>query len=124
VTRVVILIGLYIAAGIAFLVAVNADQDNFGIPFLVVVAAAIALGWGTGNAGWRGLWLWIVLPWILILLGLPFGTTNKFTGGDDLAPVALMALVPAPASMLSILLAAGARSLYERHRHSAPPTAA
>jgi hypothetical protein len=119
-----ILIGLYLAAGIGFLVAVNADQQNFGIPFLVVVAAAIALGWGTGDAGWHGLWLWILLPWILVPLGLPFGTTNQFTGGDDLSPVALMALTPALISMLLMLLAAGARSLYERHRQNAPPTAA
>ena len=54
-TRAVILIGLYIVAGIAFLVTVNADQQNSDIPSLVVVAAAIALGWGTGNLGRRGL---------------------------------------------------------------------
>jgi len=120
VARVVLLIGLYFAAGIAFLIAVNADQQNFGIPFLVVVAAAIVLGWGTGDMGRRGLALWIVLPWVLVLLGLPFGTTNQFTGGDDLSPVALMAVTPALVSMV----AAGARSLYERRRRSAPPTAA
>jgi len=124
VTRAVILIGIYIVAGIAFLVTVNADQQNGDIPSLVVVAAAIVLGWGTGNLGRRGLALWILLPWVLVVLGLPFGKTNAFTGGDDLLPVAVIAIFPALASVVLMLLAAGARSLYERHRHSAPPTAA
>ena len=118
-----LLIGLYLAAGIAFLIAVNADQQNFGIPFLVVVGAAIVLGWGTGDLGRRGFVLWVVLPWVFVLLGLPFGTTNRFTGGDDLSPVALMAVTPALVSMVAMLVAAGARNLYERRRHSAPPTA-
>jgi hypothetical protein len=111
VVRVAILGGLYLAAGIAFLVAVNADQDNFGIPFLVVAAAAIALGWGTGDVGLRGLWIWVALPWILIPLGLPFGRTDQFTGGDDLSPVALMAVAPPLVSSVLMVLAAGARRL-------------
>jgi uncharacterized membrane protein len=124
VIRWVILIGLYIAAGIAFLVAVNADEQNGDIPSLVVAATAIVLGWGTGNLGRRGLALWILLPWVLVLLALPFGKANASTGGDDLLPVAVIAIFPALASVVLMLLAAGARSLYERHRHSAPPTAA
>jgi hypothetical protein len=119
-----ILIGLYITAGIAFLVTVNADQENGDIPFLVVAAAAILLGWGTGNLGRRGLALWILLPWVLVLLGLPFGEANAYSSGDDLLPVAAIATFPALASVVLMLLAAGARSLYERHRHNAPPTAA
>jgi uncharacterized membrane protein len=121
--RAAVLVVLYLAAGIALLVAVNADQQNVDIPSLVLLATAIALGWETGDLGRRGLVLWLLLPWILIALGLPFGTTNKFTGGDDLSPVTLMAVAPALASVVLMLLAAGARTLYERRR-SAPPTAA
>jgi hypothetical protein len=124
VVRLAPLIGVYIAAGIALLVPVNADQQNGDIPSLVVLASAVVVGWGTGNLGRRGLALWILLPWVLVLIALPFGTTNKFTGGDDLSPVALIAMYPASASVVLMLLGAGARTLYERRRHSAPPTAA
>ena len=115
---------MYIAAGIAFLVAVNADQANGDIPFYVLAAAAILLGWATGNLGWRGLPLWILLPWIVVPLGLPFGRENASSGGDDLWPVAVVAIFPAFASMVLMLLAAGGRILYERRRRRAPPTAA
>jgi hypothetical protein len=122
VVRVAFLIGLYVAAGIAFLVAVNADQANGDIPSYVLAAVAILLGWATGNLGWRGLPLWILLPWILVPLGLPFGRVNASSGGDDLWPVAVIAISPAFASMVLMLIAAGARSLYERRRHSASPS--
>jgi hypothetical protein len=125
VTRSALLIGLYMAAGIAFLVIVNADPNHFTVPFLVVVAAAIALGWGTGDLGRRGVLLWVLLPWITVLLALPFGDASKvLTGGDDIYPVWFYAAWPALAAMVAMLLAAGARNLYERHRRSAPPTAA
>jgi hypothetical protein len=89
-----------------------------------VVAAAIVLGWRTGDMGRRGVALWILLPWVLVPLGLPFEKTNQFSGGDDLSPVAFMAVAPALVSMVSMLLAAAARNLYERHRHPAPLDAA
>jgi hypothetical protein len=122
--RVATLIGIYLAAGIAFLVAVNADQANGDISFYVLAAAAILLGWGTGDLGWRGVPLWMLLPWILVPLGLPFGDVNAATGGDDLLPVAMIAAFPALASVVLMLVAAGARSLYERHRRRARPTPA
>jgi uncharacterized membrane protein YhaH (DUF805 family) len=85
--------------------------------------AAIAVGWSTGNAGLRGLWIWLLLPCILILLGLPFGRAEKFTGGDDLSPVWLIALWPALMSMLLMVIAANARRLYDHDRHGASPAA-
>jgi hypothetical protein len=124
VARVAILIGFYIAAGIAFLIAVNTDQANGDIPFYALAAAAILLGWATGNLGWRWLPLWFLLPWTLVPLGLPFGRENASTGGDDLWPVAVVAIFPAFATMILMLLAAGARVLYERRRQGVPPTVA
>ena len=106
----------FLAAGMAFVIAVNADQQNFEIPFLVLACVALALGWTTGAAGWRGLAIWLLLPWILIPLAIPFGDTNKFTGGDDTDPVTTLMIAPALFSMVLILVAAGARSLYERRR--------
>jgi hypothetical protein len=114
VARVAVLIGLYLAAGIAFLIAVNEDQNNFGIPFLVVAGAAIVFGLATANLGWRGLALWLTLPWVLVLLGLPFQTTNRYTGGECCDDVSAVAVVPTLASVLLMLLAGGARALYER----------
>jgi hypothetical protein len=89
----------------------------------VLAAVAIVLGWGTGNLGWRGLALWIGLPWIVVLLGLPFETTNRFTGGDCCSAVSGMAVFPALASIALMLVGAGARNLYERLAHRTPPAA-
>jgi hypothetical protein len=111
-----VLIGVYLASGIAFLIAVNQDQQNFGIPFLVVAAAAIVFGWATGNVGWRGPVLWITLPWALVLLGLPFETTNRYTGGECCFEVSDVAIFPALASVVLMVLAGGARTVYEGFR--------
>jgi hypothetical protein len=112
---------LYVVAGLAFVIAVNADQKNVGIAFLPVATAAIVFGWGLGRPGFRSLAGWILLPWILVLLGLPFGATDKFTGGDDLHAVALVAVVPALLSTVLMALGAGARSVYEHYRHGERP---
>ena len=53
-TRWLLLTALFLAAGMAFVLVVNADQQNFEIPFIVLACAALALGWTTGTAGWRG----------------------------------------------------------------------
>jgi hypothetical protein len=116
VARVALPIGLYIAAGLAFAISVNADQQNFAIAVLFVAVAAITSGWAVGNCGFRSLPGWILLPWIVVLVALPFGTTEKFTGGDDLSPVALVAVVPALLSTVLMALAAGARGAYEHYR--------
>jgi hypothetical protein len=122
--RVATFIGIYLAAGIAFLVAVNADQANGDIPSVAIAASAILVGWGTGNLGWRALAIWMTLPCVLVVLGLPFGRTNAFTGGDDLDAVAFIAVFPALASVVLMLVGAGARSLFERYRRNAGPAAA
>jgi hypothetical protein len=118
-----ILIGVYLAAGMVFLISVNADQQDLGglIPLALLAAAAITLGWGAG--GGIKTWISVLIPWLLIPLALPFGHTNQFTGGDDRHAVALLAVAPALFSMLLVLLGVGARSLYERRRGDATPTA-
>jgi len=116
VARAAALIGVYLATGIAFVIAVNEDQDNFDVPFLAVAATAIVLGWTSGNWGWRGPVLWIMLPWVLVLLGLPFETTNKFTSGECCFEVYEVALFPALASVILMVLAGGSRIIYEAFR--------
>jgi hypothetical protein len=103
-----VLVCLYIAAGVAALAVVNADQNNVPVAVGVVAAASLALGWGTGS-GWG-----VVLAWLLIPLALPFGDTNRFTGGDGTDAMALLALAAAVVSTVLILAAAGARILYNR----------
>jgi hypothetical protein len=105
-----VLVCLYIAAGLAALAVVNADQNNLPVAVGVIAAASLALGWGTGS-GWG-----VVLAWFLIPLALPFGHTNRFTGGDGTDPVVLLALAAAVVSTVLILAAAGARVLYNRHQ--------
>jgi hypothetical protein len=115
---VAVLIGLYLAAGIAFLIAVNADEANGDIPFFALAAAALIVGWGTAKLGWRGLAVWVLMPGALVLLALPFGTTERYTGGECCVPVAASAVFAALASVVVMLVAAGGRALYERRRHS------
>ena len=105
-----VLVCLYIAAAVAALVVVNGDQNNLPVAAGVVAAASLALGWGTGS-GWG-----VVLAWLLIPLALPFGDTNRFTGGDGTDAVVLLALAAAAVSTVLILAAAGARVLYNRHQ--------
>jgi hypothetical protein len=78
-------------------------------------AAAAVVGWGTGSLGSRGVLLWVLLPWVIVPLGVPFGGTVAY-GGDDYYEVAALAAIPALFSMVFMLLAAGARFLYERRR--------
>ena len=105
-----VLVGLYVAAAVVALVIVNADQSDAPAAVGIIAAAALALGWGTGS-GWG-----VVVAWILIPLALPFGDTNQFVGGDSTDSVALLAVASAMISTVLILLAGGARVLYNRHR--------
>jgi hypothetical protein len=107
-----LLLLVYLAAAIGGLVLVDADQDNALEFYGLVAAASVALGAGTGSP------LASAAALILVPLGLPFGNTNQFTGGDDLAPVAWMAGVAAIVSVVVILASAGARRLFERHHRA------
>jgi hypothetical protein len=121
--RGLLLIGLYIAAGLAFAIAVDADPENFTALFFVALATALAVGWGTGDAVWRGLCLWLILPWAIVVLALPFGEASQtFNGGDDIYDVWAIALFAAIPAMIAMLIAAGARSLYERVHRKQPRT--
>jgi amino acid transporter len=104
------LLGLYVAAAVAALVIVNADQSNWPAATGILAAAALVLGWGTGS-GWGA-----VAAWLLIPLALPFGQANQFTGGGETNAMVLLAVVSAAFSAVLILAAGGARVLYNRHR--------
>jgi hypothetical protein len=107
-----VLLGIYVAAALAALVIVNADQSNAPAAAGIMAAASLALGWGTAS-GWGA-----VVAWFLIPLALPFGQANQHAGGGDTDAIILLALVSAVVSTALILLAGGARVLYERHRPS------
>ena len=82
-----VLVGVYVAAVVAALVIVNADQGDVPVAAGIVAAAALALGWGTGS-GWGA-----VVAWLLVPIALPFGETNQFTGGGETDSVVLLAVV-------------------------------
>jgi peptidoglycan/LPS O-acetylase OafA/YrhL len=124
VRRDALLIGLYVAAAIVFAIVVNADPDDSTPVFFVVLAAAIVAGWGFGKAGLRRLHVCVWLPWVVVLIGLPFGEAAFPADSSDTYPVAFYGVFAALPSMIAMLLTAGARALYEWRRHRAPPTAA
>ena len=105
-----ILVGAYVAATVAALVIVNADQSDWAVGAGIMAAAAIALGWGTAS-GWG-----VVVALLLVPIALPFGEANQFAGGGETDSLALLAVVAAAMSAVLILAAAGARSVYNRLR--------
>lgn len=107
-----VLLGLYTAAAVAALVIVNANQSDAPAAAGMMAAAALVLGWGTGS-GWGA-----VVAWFLVPLALPFGQANQSAGGGDTDAIVLLALASAVLSTALILLAGGARVLYDRHRSS------
>jgi hypothetical protein len=107
-----VLLGIYVVAVLVALVIVNADQGDAPAAAALVGAAAIALGWGTAS-GWGA-----PVAWFLIPLALPFGQANQAAGGGEPDAIVLLALVSAVGSTALILLAGGARILYDRHRPS------
>jgi hypothetical protein len=118
VIRTVLLIGAYVAAALAYVAAVDANPNNVAALFWVTIAVALIVGWGTGEAGWRGTWLWLALPWVIVPLALPFGDVSRtFTGGDDIYPVWFFAAPVSIFAMVAMLLGAGGRILYGRRRH-------
>jgi hypothetical protein len=107
-----VLLGIYVVAVVVALVIVNADQGDAPVAAAIVGAAAIAVGWGTAS-GWGA-----PVAWFLIPLALPFGQANQAAGGGEPDAIVLLALVSAVGSTVLILLAGGARVMYERHRPS------
>jgi peptidoglycan/LPS O-acetylase OafA/YrhL len=111
---------LYLACGLAFVIAVDQTGD-WSLVFLILLGlGSIALGWGTGRSGLRGVWLCLLLSSLVVLMAIPFGDPNEPTD----SPVAVLAIAPVVASLVLVLVSAAARSLYERRRGSDPPTAA
>jgi hypothetical protein len=107
-----VLLGIYVAAALVALVIVNADQSNAPVAAGMMAAASLALGWGTAS-GWGA-----VVTWFLIPLALPFGQANQSAAGGGTDAIVVLALVSALVSTALILLAGGARVLYDRHRPS------
>jgi hypothetical protein len=120
VIRFVVAIVVYLASGMALLVAANADQGGDWLFLLVPLAAAsVGMGWIAGRRGWVLVFASAAVTWLLIPMALPFGDANKATGGDDTDPVTLLAIAPALYSMLLVLAAAVVRGLLRRaHRGS------
>jgi hypothetical protein len=108
-----VLVGLYVAANVAALVIVNADQSDWVAAAGIMAAASLALGWGTAS-GWG-----VVVALLMVPVALPFGDTDQFTGGGETDSVVLLAVVAAAISTLLILASAGARILLNRLQASA-----
>jgi hypothetical protein len=108
-----VLVCLYVAANLAALVIVNADQSDWAAAAGIMAGASLALGWGTAS-GWG-----VVVALLMVPVALLFGDTNQFAGGGETDSVFLLAVVSAAISTALILAAAGARFLYNRLRASA-----
>jgi hypothetical protein len=118
--RWILFAGLYLAGGLACLIAIDATGEwspFFGMAALAV--ASVVLGWFTGRSGLAGVWAWILLPLLLIPISILFGDPQP---ADADSPVALLAIFPAFVSMALVLVAAGARNLYDYARGRSAPT--
>src|SRR5437773_1672994 len=93
---------VYLVAGAVGLVVANGDQDNVLALWGLVAVPALALGWIAGGTGWATVVPCLLFPWLLLLVALPFGDADKFTGGDDSDPLTLLVVFPALFSMLLI----------------------
>lgn len=111
---------VYLIAGTVGVVITNGDQDNVLALWGLAALPALALGWIAGDRGWGAVLPWLLVPWLLLLLALPFGDANKFTGGDDTDPLTLLVAFPVVLSMLLIPVAAAGRRGYERSLRPSP----
>jgi hypothetical protein len=111
---------VYLVAGTLGLVVANGDQNNVIALWALVAVPALTLGWIAGGGGWAAVVPWVLLPWLLLLVALPFGDADKFTGGDDTDPMTALVVGPIVLSMLLILIAAAGRFGYERSFRTSP----
>jgi hypothetical protein len=110
-----VLLGLYVAAALVALVIVNADQGDWRPALGIVGLAALALGWGTASA-WGAVVAWLMVPFALV-----FGEANQNSGMGETDAVVLLAVAAAAISTALIVLAAGARHLFNRLQSRARP---
>lgn len=107
IVRLVALAGIYLAVGFAAIVVINGDAQN-GDAF-VWVLAVVALALGFEMRPTRHRWTCFVVPFLLLLMALPFGEANKVTGADDVHLVSTYLILPVTLSLLAIALGAALR---------------
>jgi hypothetical protein len=98
---------VYVAAGLAYVIAVDTNYEaDHGVWLAVLAAASLALGWATG------LWRVALLALVLVPLAMPFDYPESRFG--EPFPTHFSALVVAPISAGLILLGVWARKVRGR----------
>jgi hypothetical protein len=101
---------VYVAAALAYVIAVDTNYEANHAGWLAVLAAAsLALGWTTG------LWRVALLALVLVPLAIPFDYPDSRFG--EPLPTYFSAGIVTPISAALILLGVGARKAWDR-RHS------
>jgi hypothetical protein len=100
---------VYVAAALAYVIAVDTNYEANHAGWLAVLAAAsLALGWTTG------LWRVALLALVLVPLAVPFDyPESRFS---EPLPTYFSAVILTPISAGLILLGVGARKVKNRHR--------
>jgi hypothetical protein len=109
-TRWATVIAVYVVAALVGLLIANDDQNNVGTLYALVAIASVIVGVVTRNP------LAALVAAVLIPMALPFGDTDKFTGGDDTDSLTLLAAIAAIGSAILILGTTALCRLYDRRQ--------
>ncbi len=112
-------VAAYLACGVALVLVQNDDAQNGDWLAALLVVLALALGWQAAivrDARRAGLCL---LPLVLLGVAVPFGDTNKVTGGDDIHLVSTYMIGPVLASMVAAGIGFAAHVIYFRRSDKA-----
>jgi hypothetical protein len=101
---------VYLAAALAFVIAVDTDYEaNHGVWLAILAAASLALGWATGS------WPAALLALVLVPLAMPFDYPDSRFG--EPFPTWFSAGIVTPISAGLILLGVWARRARGRWSH-------
>jgi hypothetical protein len=104
---------VYLAAALAYVIAVDANLEGGHGEWLALLAgASLAFGWAAGS------WLAALLALALVFVGMPFDYPESRFG--EPFPTAFYAQILTPVSAALILLGVGARKVRDRHRSRHP----
>ncbi len=107
----------YLACGLALVLVLNDDAQNGDWLAVLLVCVAPLLGWQAVSVDRPGRLGLCLLPLVLLAVAVPFGDTNKVTGGDDVHLVSTYMLAPVLVSVIAAGIGLAIHVKYLRRRY-------